>query len=125
MRKRGIDIFLLVLKILIPVALLVFLVWTTIDLGNQYIDDKNMVCENGDVCVEGYGLTFLAFLVFGFIYNGIVWILSLVGLITSISYKEALNRRKNIITSVLLLIAPIVAELLIVAVFLVLPVILG
>ena len=52
-------------------------------------------------------------------------ILSLVGLITSISYKEALNRRKNIITSVLLLIAPIVAELLIVAVFLVLPVILG
>ena len=98
MQKKGLDIFLSIFQILIPVRLVSFLVWATVDLFNQRIEDINMTCNNGDVCVEGYGLTFVAFLIIGLVYNGFILFLGGVGLIIAILYKTSLTRKKNIIT---------------------------
>jgi hypothetical protein len=125
MQKKGLDTLLLVFKILIPVLIIPFLAWAMIDLFNQYIEDINMVCNNGDVCVEGYGLTFVIFLILGLIYNGIILLLGGIGLVIAILYKTSLKRKKNIITFVGLTFAPIFAELLLVAIFYIIPLIVG
>ena len=55
---------------------------------------------------------FLAFIVLGLMYNGVALVVSLVGLIISICYKGTFRHKKNVITFVILMIAPVVAELL-------------
>ena len=125
MRRSGGEIFLLVLKILVTVVMVAFLVWATIDLSDQYIDDMSMFCGSGNVCFEGYGLTFAAFLILGFMVNGGALILSLIGLIVSIAYKSSFRRKGNIIAFVLLMIAPVACELMVVLIAKVIPVIIG
>lgn len=112
MERRGLDIFLLILKILIPVALVLYLGWAAIDLSEMHIEDMKHVGENG--YFSGYGLSFAAFIILGFMYNGAALTVALVGLIISICYKGAYHYRRNIVTFVLLMIAPVAAELLLV-----------
>lgn len=112
MERRGLDIFLLILKILIPVALVLYLGWAAIDLSEVHIEDMKHVGENG--YFSGYGLSFAAFIILGFMYNGVALVVALVGLIISICYKGAYHHRRNIVTFVLLMIAPVAAELLLV-----------
>lgn len=112
MERRGLDIFLLILKILIPVALVLYLGWAAIDLSEMHIEDMKHVGENG--YFSGYGLSFAAFIILGFMYNGAALAVALVGLIISICYKGAYHYRRNIVTFVLLMIAPVAAELLLV-----------
>lgn len=112
MERRGLDIFLLILKILIPVALVLYLGWAAIDLSEVHIEDMKHVGENG--YFSGYGLSFAAFIILGFMYNGVALVVALVGLIISICYKGAYRHRRNIVTFVLLMIAPVAAELLLV-----------
>jgi hypothetical protein len=111
MERRGLNIFLLILKILVPVALIAFLVWAIVDLIGMHIEDMKHVGESG--YFSGYGLTFLAFVILGLMYNGIALVVSLVGLIISVCYKGTFRHKKNVITFVILMIAPVVAELLI------------
>ena len=110
MERRGLNIFLLILKILVPVALVAFLVWAMVDMIGMHIEDMKHVGESG--YFSGYGLTFLAFIVLGLMYNGVALVVSLVGLIISICYKGTFRHKKNVITFVILMIAPVVAELL-------------
>ena len=110
MERRGLNIFLLILKILVPVALVAFLVWAMVDMIGMHIEDMKHVGESG--YFSGYGLTFLAFIVLGLMYNGVALVVSFVGLIISICYKGTFRHKKNVITFVILMIAPVVAELL-------------
>ena len=110
MERRGLNIFLLILKILVPVALVAFLVWAMVDMVDMHIEDMKHVGESG--YFSGYGLTFLAFVILGLMYNGVALVVSLVGLIISICYKGTFRHKKNVITFVILMIAPVVAELL-------------
>ena len=100
------------MKILIPVALVLYLGWAAIDLSEMHIEDMKHVGENG--YFSGYGLSFAAFIILGFMYNGAALAVALVGLIISICYKGAYHYRRNIVTFVLLMIAPVAAELLLV-----------
>lgn len=123
MERRGLDIFLLILKILIPVALVLYLGWAAIDLSEVHIEDMKHVGENG--YFSGYGLSFAAFIILGFMYNGVALVVALVGLIISICYKGAYHHRRNIVTFVLLMIAPVVAELLLILMGSIIPGIVG
>ena len=123
MERRGLNIFLLILKIIVPVALIAFFAWAMVDMVDMHIEDMKHVGENG--YFSGYGLTFLAFMLFGLMYNGVALVVSLVGLIISICYKGALHQKRNIVTFVILMIAPVVAELLLVLMGSVIPGIVG
>lgn len=122
--RRGLNIFLLVLKILIPVALLVFLVLSGTDLAKAHLEDLAHANDEG-FYAQKYGLTFFGLLILSFIYNGVVLVLSLVGLFTSIGYRSAYSRKRNIVTFVILTIAPFVTELLLVVMYNVIPGIVG
>ena len=122
--RRGLNIFLLVLKILIPVALVAYLVICGIDLVDAYLEDLAHVGQDG-VYVQQFGLSYAILLILGFIYNGVALVLALVGLFTSIGYRSAYSRRGNIVTFVILTIAPVVAELLLVVMYNVIPGIVG
>ena len=54
MRRSGTEIFLLILKILISVVIVGFLAYVTTYLVQAYIDDMNMECPSGEICIEGY-----------------------------------------------------------------------
>ena len=125
MRRSGTEIFLLILKILVSAVLLAFLVWATATLIEAHISDMNMNCNSGDVCFEGYGLVFAAFLILGLMVNGGSLIVSLIGLIVSIAYKTSFRRKGNIITFILLMIAPVLCEFLLVLIAQVIPSIIG
>ena len=123
MERKGLNIFLLILKILVPVALVAFLVWAIVDLTGMHIEDMKHVGESG--YFSGYGLTFLAFMLLGLMYNGVALVVSLVGLIISICYKGTFHHKKNVVTFIILMIAPVVAELLLILMGSVIPGIVG
>lgn len=122
--RRGLNIFLLVLKILIPVALVAYLVICGIDLVDAYLEDLAHVGQDG-VYIQQFGLSYAILLIFGFIYNGAALVLALVGLFTSIGYRSAYNRKGNIVTFLILTFAPVVAELLFVLMYSLIPSIVG
>ena len=123
MERCGLNIFLLILKILVPVALVAFFAWAMVDMIGVHIEDMKHVGESG--YFSGYGLTFLAFMLFGLTYNGAVLVISLVGLIISICYKDTFHHKKNVVTFIILMIAPVVAELLLILMGSVIPGIVG
>ena len=99
MERRGLNIFLLILKIIVPVALVAFFAWAMVDMVDVHIEDMKHVGESG--YFSGYGLTFLGFMLFGLIYNGAALVVSLIGLIISICYKGAFHQKRNIVTFVI------------------------
>lgn len=122
--NRGLNIFLLVLKILIPVALVAFLVFCGIDLVDIYLEDLSHANDSGTY-IQGYGLSFAILIILGFIYNGVALVIALIGLFTSIGYRSAYNRRGNIVTFTILTISPVITELLLVLMYNVIPSIVG
>ena len=124
MQRKGLDIFLKILKVLIPVALVAFLIFCGYDLVDIYLEDLKHIGEEGTY-VQGYGLSFVVLLILGLVYNGIVLAFSVVGLIASLLYKNSISRKKNVVTFVLLCVSPVVTELLLVGMYYLIPVIVG
>ena len=83
MQRKGLDIFLKILKVLIPVALVAFLIFCGYDLVDIYLEDLKHIGEEGTY-VQGYGLSFVVLLILGGCIALMVTKLDLVSLIISL-----------------------------------------
>lgn len=125
MQRKGLDIFLLVLKILVPVVLIYYIVVCSIDLKEAYIADIERVCEAGEVCIETYGIAFAALFIISFIFDGAALVVSLLGLIISAFYKGSLHQKRNVVTFLLLAVASVASVFVLLGIYELIPSLVG
>lgn len=109
-KRKFLDIFLLCLKIILPVLLLIPLVFFSYRLIEGRIEDI------ANIGVEGYfsgtGLYIFASHILLFVANIVLLILGCIGLLISKKYTSSPIQKKNIKTFLCLTFAPIVSQIL-------------
>lgn len=116
-KGKAIDIFLLCLKILLPILILVPLVFFTYRLIEGRIDDIANIGNEG--YFSGTGLyVFLSHMVL-FVINVVLLIVGCVGLLIAKKHTSTPIREKNIKVFLRLIFAPIVSQLLYVVISLI------
>ncbi len=110
-KRKPLDVVLLIFKIVIPCFLALLLIFFSVDLYDQRLSD--LANEGADgVNIEGFGIAFAVLLVVMLVACIFVLTLSLTGLIVSLLYKGAKNRRGNVIAYSVITASPILAFLL-------------
>ena len=109
-KKKMLDIFLLCLKIILPILILIPLVFFSYRLIEGRIEDIANIGNEG--YHSGIGLyIFLSHIVL-FGINVVLLIIGCVGLLVSKKYKSSPMQKNNVITFRYLSFAPIISQLL-------------
>lgn len=109
-KSKYLDIFMLCLKIVLPILVLLPLVFFTYRLIEGRINDIANIGTEG--YHSGMGLYIFASHIVLFGVNIVLLILGCIGLLISKKYTSSSIQKKNIITFRCLTIAPIVSQLL-------------
>ena len=109
--NKALNVLLLIAKVLILLILFLSLVYFSTVLIDSYIDSLSYVPEQNTVSIDPYPLAFALVFVLSLVTNGAAALLSLLGLILSLLYKGAQNRKANIRTFSVLLASPFAIQL--------------
>jgi hypothetical protein len=109
-QRKSLDVFLLCLKIILPILLLIPLIFFSYRLIEGHIHDIANIGNEG--YHSGIGLyIFLSHIVL-LALNAILLVISLIGLVISKKYKASPIQKKNVRAFVWLTLAPIFSQLL-------------
>ena len=114
--NKALSVTLLVLKIICAAVLILSFAYYAFLLIDAYVESVNTVPPESGVYIEPFPVAFVLVLIFSLITSGVSFLLSLVGLLISVFYRTSEKRKKNVISFVILLIAPILFELLLLSV---------
>ncbi len=108
-KVKFLDIFLLCLKIILPIAILIPLVFFSYRLIEGRMSD---IANIGNTDYHsGLGLYIFASHIVLFVANAILTVISAVGLFISIKYKTCSVQKKNILTFRCLIFAPLCSQI--------------
>ena len=111
MKRKPLDIVLLIFKIVLPLILVLALVVFGVDLYLQRLADLAPPPDGTTIRIEGFGIAFALLMIVYLILSAVVFAVSAAFLVVSILYKSARNRRGNIISFSVITASPIFAFL--------------
>ncbi len=111
MKRKPLDIVLLIFKIVLPLILILALVVFGVDLYSQRLADLQPPPDGATIHIEGFGIAFALLMIVYLVLSAVVFAVSAVFLIVSILYKGAKSRRGNIISFSIITASPIFAFL--------------
>ena len=110
-QRKALDVFLLCLKIILPILLLIPLIFFTYQLIDGRIWELSHI-ENREPCNPGMALYAIVTHIILLGINTVLLIISIIGLIIAKKYKASPIHKKNVRAFVWLTLAPITNQLL-------------
>ena len=108
--NKLLEFILLFLKIALPIAMIIPVIYFSFDLVEIRIFDLEHAGISG--YYSGYGFSLFASSLVLLIMNGVVFLFAGIGLLVAYLYKECPTRKKKIRCSIWLMVAPFLNQLL-------------
>lgn len=110
-QRKSLDVFLLFLKIILPILLLIPLIFFSYQLIDGRIWELSHI-ENREPCNPGMALYAIVTHIILLGINTVLLIISIIGLIIAKKYKASPIHKKNVRAFVWLTLAPVFSQLL-------------
>lgn len=108
--NKGLEFILLFLKIALPIAMLIPVIYFSFELVETRIFDLENAGDSG--YYSGYAFYLFVSSLILLMVNGVVFLLAGIGLLVACLYKSCPTRKKKIRCSIWLMVAPFLNQLL-------------